>query len=85
MAEALRDVPLNDLRAAFVDLVRTCTFLPTPAEVRKAALHKGAVRRHAKSRAGWLVKLHEREWKPAAELVRPEEVRAVLASVNLAA
>lgn len=82
---ALRDIPLDDLRGAFVELVRTCTFLPTPAEVRKAASLKGAVRRHAKSRARCLVKLHEREWREPAEQVRPEEVRAVLASVNLAA
>ena len=82
---ALRDVPLADLREAFVDLVRNSTFLPTPAEVRKVALHKGAVRRYAKSRARCLVKLHEREWREPAELVKPEEVRAVLASVSLAA
>jgi hypothetical protein len=80
---ALRDVPLLDLRAGFMDLLRDCTFLPTPAEVRRAAQSKGAVRRYAKSRAGYLARLHREEWKPSGELVPPEEVRALLASVKI--
>ncbi|RPF70458.1 hypothetical protein [Aurantiacibacter spongiae] len=75
---ALRDLPLDDLRAAFVQLVRSSTFLPTPAEVRKAAMREGATRRYAKSRARHLAWLHDREWKPQGKMVDPAEVRALL-------
>lgn len=80
---ALRDIPLDDLRAGFVHLLQTATFLPTPAEVRRAARYNGAVRRHAKSRAAWLVKIHEREWREPTEMVKPEEVHALMMNVNL--
>jgi hypothetical protein len=80
---ALRDVPVDDLRAGFLDLLRGCTFLPTPAEVRTAAMRHGALRRHMKSRARWLVKIHEREWREPGDMVDPAEVRALLASVTL--
>ncbi len=78
---ALRDLPGADLRAAFVELLRTATFLPTPAEVRTAALRRGAARRYAKSRASHLAWKHEREWKPEGELIDPAEVRALLGNV----
>ena len=51
---ALRDLSTIDLRSGFIELLRNSTFLPTPAEVRKAALKCGAVRRYAKSRASYL-------------------------------
>lgn len=75
---ALRDLPVDDLRQAFVALLRTCTFLPTPAEIRTAALKEGAVRKYAKSRARHLAWKHEQEWRPQGELVDPAEVRALL-------
>lgn len=75
---ALRDLPVDDLRRAFVELLRTCTFLPTPAEVRAAALKEGAARRYAKSRARHLAWKHEQEWRPQGEAVDPAEVRALL-------
>lgn len=80
---ALRDLPIDDLRGAFVELVRTSTFMPTPAEVRSAAIRQGAQRRYAKSRAKHLAWKHEQEWKPASEMVPPEELRALLAGVKI--
>lgn len=76
---ALCDVPADDLRAAFVDLVKTCKFLPTPAEVRTAALRKGAIRKYAKSRAGHLVWKHNTEWKEEGARVDPSALQALLA------
>lgn len=80
---ALRDLPVDDLRGAFMDLLRTCTFMPTPAEVRTAAIRQGALRRYAKSRAQHLVWKHEQEWKPSGDIVPPEELQALLANVKI--
>ena len=80
---ALRDLPVADLRGAFVDLLRTSTFLPTPAEVRTAALKAGALRRYAKSRARHLAWKHEQEWQPSGDIVPPEELHALLSSVKV--
>lgn len=81
---ALRDLPADDLRTGFMDLLRGATFMPTPAEVRTAALRHGAVRRYAKSRARHFAWKHEQEWRPANDdLVRPEELQALLASVKV--
>lgn len=82
---ALNDIPVADLRAAFAQLVKTSTFLPTPAEVRRAALLPGTRRRYAKSRAKHLAWLHDREWKPAGELMPADEVRALLDGVKVGA
>lgn len=77
---ALRDIAVDDLRAGFIDLIRGCTFLPTPAEVRTAAQRHGAVRRFTKSRARHLARKHEQEWQPSNDdMVDPAEVRALLA------
>lgn len=81
---ALKDLPGDDLRAAFVDLLRTAKFLPTPAEIHKVAAAKGMKRRHAKSRARHLVWLHDRDWKPAAETIAPEELAGLLAAAKVA-
>lgn len=76
---ALRDLPVDDLRAAFVELVKTATFLPTPAEVRTAAVRQGAMRRYGKSRARYLAMLHDREWKPpVTDMVDAADVRALV-------
>jgi hypothetical protein len=79
---ALGDLPLDDLRQAFDKLLRTATFLPTPAEIRKAALGFTGKRLYAKSRARFLAWKHDTEWKPEGETVPPEELRALLASVR---
>lgn len=80
---ALRDVPVDDLRAGFVDLIQTAKFLPTPAEVRTAAMRHGAIRRHCKSRARHLVWKHSMEWQPPREIVAPEELQALLTTVKV--
>lgn len=80
---ALRDLPVDDLRGAFVDLLRSCTFMPTPAEVRTAAIRHGAQRRYAKSRAKHLAWKHEQEWRPATASVPADELRALLAGVKV--
>ena len=82
---ALNDIPVCDLRAAFAELLKTAKFLPTPAEVRKAAMVPGASRRYAKSRARHLAWKHSVEWQPPIASIPQGEVRALLASVNLAA
>ena len=80
---ALEDLPLADLRSGFVELVKSATFLPTPAEVRRACLLPGAVRRHMKSRASHLAWKHRQEWQAPAATVDPAELRALMASVRL--
>lgn len=76
---ALKDLPVEDLRAAFMDLIRTAKFLPTPAEVRQAAVQAGLPRVRSIIRAKHLAYLHDRHWKPPIEdLVDPAEVRAFL-------
>jgi len=80
---ALQDLPLCDLRAGFMELVKTATFLPTPAEVRTAVVSAGSQRRYAKVRARYLVMLHDTKWKPPipeSGMVNPDEVRAFLAA-----
>lgn len=80
---ALGDVPLVDLRQAFDDLLRMATFLPTPAEVRKAAMAHTGKRLYAKSRARFLAWKHDTEWKPEGEQVKPEELRALMADLSI--
>ena len=80
---ALNDIPVSDLREAFTQLLRKSTFLPTPAEVRTAALIPGSRRRYAKSRAKHLAWLHKREWKPPVEVMPPDEARALIAASTL--
>lgn len=80
---ALGDIPLEDLRHAFDHLLRSATFLPTPAEVRKAAMQHTGKRLYAKSRARFLVWKHETEWAPpTGDTVAPEELRALLAEAQ---
>ena len=76
---ALGDIPLIDLRQAFDDLLRSATFLPTPAEVRKAAMRYTGKRLYAKSRARYLAWKHDTEWEPHGDTGPPEELRALLA------
>ena len=78
---ALRDVPIDDLRAGFLTLIRTSKFLPTPSEVRAAALLAGAPRRYRKSRARHLAWKHDTQWSPPQVLLAPDEARALLAGL----
>lgn len=82
---ALNDIPVADLREAFTQLIRGSTFLPTPAEVRTAAMIPGARRRYAKSRARHLAWLHEREWTPPVQAITPEELATLKIKVGDAA
>ena len=82
---ALRDIPLDDLRTAFLTLIRTSKFLPTPAEVRTAAWGPGALRRYRKSRARHLAWRHDTMWEPPKELLPPDEAKALIASLAPAA
>ncbi len=79
----LRNVPLTDLRAAFDDLLRTCTFMPTPAEVLKACEARTARREFVVSRAKHLLWKHHTEWRPPvdADLVTRDELERIKAKV----
>lgn len=75
---ALNDVPLVDLRKGFEQLVKTATFLPTPAEVRKASMIFGAQRRHEKSRAKYLAWKHDMEWvAPVTEFISADDLKSL--------
>ncbi len=82
---ALRDLAIDDLRTAFLELLRSATFLPTPAEVRTVAIKAGALRRYAKSRARHLAWKHDVEWRDVSDAVPPEQLQALLASVKIGA
>lgn len=80
-ARALRDVPLVDLAKGFDDLLRSCTFMPTPAEVYQAAKRHTHQRDWKLHRAKHLVWLHKHEWSPPrddSDRPTPEEVSAIL-------
>ena len=74
---ALHDIPIDDLRWAYGELVKGATFLPTPAEIRAKALIPSAMRAFRKTRARMLIAKHEREWRPPVEYVKPEEIAAI--------
>lgn len=63
-----------DLDAAYEELLRTKTFMPTVAEVYDCVKGFEARRRFRKSRARHLVALHEREWAPPIKPVTPEDL-----------
>ena len=79
---ALNDVPVDDLRGGFAQLLRTAKFLPTPAEVRSASVKHGAHRKYLKSRARHLAWLHKRDWQPAVEYVKPEELASLMPNLS---
>lgn len=77
---ALKDMPLVDLAAAFDDLLKSATFLPTPAEIHTKAATFRAARRYAISRARHLVWRHSVEWVPVpADLVTAADLAAIKA------
>jgi len=78
----LRDVPLDDLRHAYDELLKSSPWFPDISEIRKAA-DNGPVKRHSirKAVAQTLIDKHEREWSPPAEPCTPEQAAAVRAMV----
>ena len=80
----LRELPLVDLMRAFDDLLRTCTFMPTPAEVYAAANSYRRQREFKASRARHLIAKHNREWAPPLadeDRASPEDIAAIKASL----
>lgn len=83
---ALRDIPLIDLGRAFDQLLRTMTFMPTPAEVRKAALRFTSKRGFMLSRARHLVWLHDTKFiaevppEQAISQAEMDEIKAAMAA-----
>lgn len=74
---ALRDLPMIDLARGYDDLIRTKTWMPTPAEVRAAAMVYTKGRSFKASRARYLLMLHERNWSPpiaAEDCADPSEL-----------
>lgn len=71
---ALRIYPLVDLRSAFVKLLRTCKFMPTPAEIDSLVQQEGYDRRRKLNRATHLLMIHHRDYKPPQEYITAEEL-----------
>lgn len=80
---ALRIYPLVDLRSAFVKLLRTCKFMPTPAEIDLAVQEEGGTRRRKISRAKHLLMLHEQHYVPQAEYVTAAELADLRSSLEI--
>lgn len=70
----LRIYPLIDLRSGFLKLLRTCKFMPTPAEIDSVVQAEGSERRRKRARASYLLQIHKREYVPPQEYVTAEEL-----------
>jgi hypothetical protein len=70
----LRIYPLVDLRSAFLKLLRTCKFMPTPAEIDTVVQEEGYERRRRVNRAKHLLMIHYREYTPPKEYVTAKEL-----------
>lgn len=82
---ALRDVPLADLGLAFDDVLKSSTFMPTPAEVRKAARAHTSRREYRLSRARHLIWLHRTNYVapvPEVDLVKLEDLDDLVRAVE---
>jgi hypothetical protein len=82
----LRDLPVVDLAAGFDYLLKTKTFMPTPAEVFAACNLHQARREFRKHRARVLIRQHESDWRapiPDTERVTPEEFQALMAGIKI--
>ena len=77
----LRIYPLVDLRSAFIKLLRTCKFMPTPAEIDSIVQEEGRDRRRKLARAEYLLMIHRREYTPPQEYVTAEELAALNAEL----
>lgn len=65
-AMALADVPADILGRACLEALKTCTFFPTPAELRKLC-GEMAVRAWQLSRIRHLIAKHDAEWREPEE------------------
>lgn len=82
---ALKDVPGTDLRRGAEKLLKSATFMPTPAELLAAARHFTSRREYAISRAKHLLWKHEREYvPPPADPVQPDELKALISDAAAA-
>ncbi len=70
----LRIYPLVDLRSAFLKLLRTCKFMPTPAEIDTVVQDEGYDRRRRINRAKHLLMIHYREYTEPQEYVTAKEL-----------
>jgi len=70
----LRIYPLIDLRSAFLKLLRTCKFMPTPAEIDSVVQNEGYDRRRRINRAKHLLMIHYRDYEPPQEYVTALEL-----------
>jgi hypothetical protein len=70
----LRIYPLVDLRSAFIKLLRTCKFMPTPAEIDSVVQNEGYDRRRRINRAKHLLMIHYRDYEPPQEYVTALEL-----------
>ena len=82
---ALSDLPLIDLAAAYDKILKTSTFMPTPAEIRSHATLHGARRNFLLSRARHLVWLHETQFIPPipeSERLSPDDLKTIVAAAE---
>jgi hypothetical protein len=79
----LRIYPLIDLRSAFVKLLRTCKFMPTPAEIDSVVQEEGRERRRKLMRAEYLLMLHHRDYVPPKEYVTAEELAELRSNLQI--
>lgn len=66
-----------DLEAAYDEMLRSKTFMPTVSEVYESVKGFEARRRYRKSRARHLVAIHRREWSPPVEMATAEDVAGI--------
>jgi hypothetical protein len=81
----LRIYPLVDLRSAFIRLLRTCKFMPTPAEIDTVVQEEGYGRRRRIARAKHLIQIHKREYVPPQEYVTALELEDLRKNLEIGA
>jgi hypothetical protein len=79
----LRIYPLVDLRSAFLKLLRTCKFMPTPAEIDSVVQDEGYNRRRRINRAQYLLQIHKRDYVPPQEYVTAEELQELRSNLQI--
>ena len=79
----LRIYPLIDLRSAFLKLLRTCKFMPTPAEIDSVVQAEGSERRRKRVRASYLLQIHKRDYVPPQEYVTAEELAELRSQLQI--
>ena len=81
----LRIYPLVDLRSAFIKLLRTCKFMPTPAEIDTVVQEEGYGRRRRVARAKHLIQIHMRDYEPPKEYVTAQELADLRSNLDIGA